>query len=80
MNEPAGQDLAEGSMTDRPSRGLAEAVRRTCLRAALQAHEDAGIQGLCAEGRWEAAVSAIRKADLEGVAERGPGLVSGRPD
>lgn len=56
-------------MKDRPSGKLAEAVRQACLRAALQAHEDAGIQGLCAEGRWEAAVSAIRGVDLEGMAE-----------
>lgn len=56
-------------MKDRPKRELVEAVRQACLRAALQAHEDAGIQGLCAEGRWEAAVSAIRGVDFERVAE-----------
>lgn len=56
-------------MKDRPSRELAEAVRRACLRAALRAHEDAGIQGLCAEGRWEAAVSAIRGVDVGRVVD-----------
>jgi hypothetical protein len=32
--------------------------------AKLQAYEDAGIQGLCAEGRWEAAISALRTVEL----------------
>jgi glutamate formiminotransferase/formiminotetrahydrofolate cyclodeaminase len=41
-----------------------EAVRRTLVEAALAAYEDAGVSGLCAEGRWEAAVSALRGADL----------------
>ena len=29
---------------------LAKRIRDACLQAALQAYEDAGIQGLCAEG------------------------------
>ena len=37
---------------------LAEAVRKACIEAALAAYEDAGDSGLCAEGRWEAAMSA----------------------
>ena len=48
---------------------LAETVRDACLDAALLAYEDAGIRGLCAEGRWEAAVDAIRDLDLAGVLE-----------
>jgi hypothetical protein len=43
---------------------LARRIRETCLEAVLHAYEDAGIQGLCAEGRWEAAVSALRTVDL----------------
>jgi hypothetical protein len=43
---------------------LAEAVRAACLEAAMKAHEDAGIQGLCEEGRWEAAVGALQSLDL----------------
>lgn len=46
-----------------------EAVRTACLNAALAAYEDAGIRGLCAEGRWEAAVAAIRDVDLSDVVE-----------
>jgi len=43
---------------------LAERIRGACLDALLQAYEDAGVQGLCAEGRWEAAVGALRTLDL----------------
>jgi len=43
---------------------LAKRVRDTCLEALLQAYEDAGIQGLCAEGRWEVAVGALKTVDL----------------
>jgi hypothetical protein len=43
---------------------LAKLIRDACLNAILQAYEDGGIQGLCAEGRWEAAVSALRRLDL----------------
>ena len=48
---------------------LAQRVRAACLDAALAAYEDAGIRGLCADGRWEAALAAIRHVDLSGVFE-----------
>lgn len=43
---------------------LMERVRQACIDAAIQAYEDAGVQGLCEEGRWEAAVAAMRRVDL----------------
>jgi hypothetical protein len=43
---------------------LAKRIREVCLDAVVQAYEDAGMQGLCAEGRWEAAVDALRTVDL----------------
>jgi hypothetical protein len=43
---------------------LAKRIRDACLDAVLQAYEDAGMQGLCAEGRWEAAVDALRTVEL----------------
>jgi hypothetical protein len=49
------------------STAVAEAVRQACLEAALEAYEYAGISGLCAEGRWELAVQAIRTLDLQAV-------------
>ena len=44
---------------------LAKRIRDACLEALLQAYEDAGIQGLCAEGRWEVAVGALKRVELE---------------
>jgi hypothetical protein len=43
---------------------LAKRIREAYLDAILHAYEDAGIQGLCAEGRWELAVGALRTLDL----------------
>jgi len=34
---------------------LADAIRSACIKAALLAYDDAGIRGLCHEGRWECA-------------------------
>ena len=45
----------------------AEAVREACVQAALEGYERAAMSGLCAEGAWEAAVSAIRMVDLRSV-------------
>jgi hypothetical protein len=55
--------------TDKRSE-LAEAVRTACLKAAIDAYEDAGVRGLCQEGRWEAAVEAIRSLDVGVFAPR----------
>jgi hypothetical protein len=49
---------------------LAEAVRAACLEAALRAYEDAGISGLCEEGRWECAVQAIQGLDLTALIQQ----------
>jgi hypothetical protein len=43
---------------------LAKRIRQACLEAIIQAYDDGGIQGLCAEGRWELAVGALRTVDL----------------
>jgi len=52
---------------------LAERVRAALLERALAAHEDARLQGLCMEGAWEAAVSAVRAFDVTALARRKPG-------
>jgi pentatricopeptide repeat protein len=49
-------------------------VRAACLNVARLAYEDAGIRGLCADGRWEAALTAIRELDLSGVLDLRAGL------
>lgn len=48
---------------------LAEAVRTACLQAALAGYEDAASNGLCAEGAWEAAISAIQSLKLEPIVQ-----------
>lgn len=42
----------------------AERIRQALIDAAIHAYEDAGVQGLCAAGRWEAALSALEILDL----------------
>ena len=51
-----------------PHTDTAEAVRRVLLDAAVAAYEDAGLSGLCTEGRWEAAIDAVRSLDLSPLA------------
>ena len=49
------------------NRRLAEAVREACLKVARDAYENAGVSGLCEEGRWECAVDAMRSLDIGAV-------------
>ncbi len=51
-------------------RQLAEQVRQICLETMQRAYEDARIQGLCAEGAFETAVSAVAMLDLQALIER----------
>ena len=66
-------------MTADPDRDrrLALAVRDACIAEALAAHEQAGISGLCQEGRWELAVDRLRQLDADRLLaawrEQGPG-------
>jgi hypothetical protein len=53
---------------------IAESVRAACLKAAQDAYENAGVSGLCQEGRWECAIAAIRSLDLESVIKTLPGV------
>lgn len=43
----------------------AERARLALIDEAIDAYQDAAVQGLCAEGAWEAAVSAMRRLDLK---------------
>jgi hypothetical protein len=51
----------------------AERIRIALVEAALRAYDDAGMRGLCSEGRWEAAVSTLRSLDLGPALREGPG-------
>ncbi len=57
---------------------LAEAVRAAVIERLLEAYEDAGVRGLCGEGRFEAAVGAVRALDLsEALEASGLGATGG---
>ncbi len=53
-------------------RGYAEAVRTACLEAAISGYERAAISGLCREGAFEAAISAMRMLDLDTISLEQP--------
>ena len=60
-------------MSDEPldlQLSVATATKQALIAAAIRAFEDAGISGLCAEGRWEAAVGAMRSYDVRTVVSR----------
>ncbi len=43
---------------------IIERVRTALLQEATQAYEDACVRGLCSEGAFEVAISAMRRLDL----------------
>lgn len=58
-------DMLEENTGSRNANELAQRTRAALLEAAQRADEEAGVRGVCAEGRWEAAVEALRSLDLE---------------
>ena len=46
---------------------LATAVRNACYSAAITAHENASIDGLCHDGVWECALAAMQAVNIESV-------------
>lgn len=49
-----------------------EEVRSALIVEAIRAYDDAGIRGLCAEGRWDVALDAMRSMELgEGLGTEG---------
>lgn len=65
---PCGQCDAGQTPADPEPRRIAERVRSALVQTALAAYADAGLRGLCHEGAWEAAVSAMRQVELDPVA------------
>jgi hypothetical protein len=57
-------------MDEAGRRQLVTAVRDLCLQELLEAYEQAGISGLCAEGRWEVAVGRLRTLTGDELAAR----------
>lgn len=56
---------------------IAETVRAACVEAAARAYEEAGISGLCHEGRWEIALQAVRTLDLSPIVAAAQGAARG---
>jgi hypothetical protein len=52
------------SKSPNPGELDAERIRAALIRAALDGYEQAALSGLCCEGAWEAAVSAMRRLEL----------------
>ena len=57
-------------MNDDHRLSLAARVRDACVQAALTGYEDAEIAGLCGEGALEAAISSIRRLDLDTILQQ----------
>lgn len=55
------------SVSDRHD--IARQVRDECINTALSAYESASISGLCGEGAFEAAISAMRMLDVDALVE-----------
>jgi len=68
--------MAVDDGNERSARELAETVRQACERAAIEGYESARVAGLCAEGAFEAAVSAMRMLDLDALVEARVGASS----
>ena len=51
-------------------RRLIEATREACIQAALEGYENAALSGLCREGAWESAISAIRMLTVDDILSR----------
>lgn len=47
-----------------------EKVRQACIDAAIDAYEDAGLRGLCQEGRWEIAIDALKHVNLDHIVKK----------
>jgi len=43
---------------------FAASIRDAFVEAAVRAWDEAGMAGLCAEGRWEAALGALRSVSI----------------
>lgn len=50
-----------------PAQRLAAAVRDACLEAAVEAFEQASVDGLCCIGAWDCALSAIQALPLDEI-------------
>src|SRR5690606_20287779 len=74
----AGRPREVIKMDDTERRQLATAIRDECVRELLDAYEQAGMSGLCAEGRWEVAVGRVRSLSDADLLERAAAITQER--
>jgi hypothetical protein len=65
--EFVGDKMVSEQVKEEDQRRIAQAVREACVRAALEGYEQAGLSGLCDEGRWEMAIDSIRSLDVDAL-------------
>lgn len=46
---------------------VAETMRTECRKSLTEAYEEAGLSGLCAEGRWEVALDSLVNIDSKKI-------------
>lgn len=46
---------------------IAKKIKQACIDAAREGYQTAAMSGLCCEGAWEAAVSAMQMLDVETI-------------
>ncbi len=65
-------------MTEKMNKDIeraAELVREECTKEFIRAYEEAGIKGLCEDGRIEYAVDSVRSLNLQNILNQvKPGL------
>lgn len=69
FGEPWEMTMNSSEERTRKNLELAESIRAACIDAAMDGYERAAISGLCSEGAWEAAISAMRMLDLAALTE-----------
>ena len=57
-------------MENNVTKNQLEKIRQACIDAAIDAYEDAGLRGLCQEGRWELAIDAMKHVNLDPIVKK----------
>lgn len=55
---------------DEAGEAVAKETIEACRQAMLKAYEEAGVSGLCEEGRFELALDSLRSLNLPGIAAK----------
>ena len=50
-------------------RKAAEAIKQALIEVAMTAYEEAGLSGLCEEGRWGVAIGAMRSYEAKKIVD-----------